>query len=128
MRTLCVCLGACMVGEINGKMQGRFWAGVQKCHRKDRECLCYTELSIPDQSNRSLNCFTSQLVCATNVLSWFVPPYMGCLWQMDFRIQVLQRRIIKSVWKKVVPSKEGSTFQQWETLGWLAVLSSWKQF
>lgn len=79
--SVCVSGGLCGGGDkwpVQGGFHGLKYRNASSM--KDRECLCYTELYIPDQSNRSLKCFTSQLLCATNILSWFVPPYMGCLW------------------------------------------------
>lgn len=56
-----------MVGRIYGMAQRQVpRAELSKRSKKGRECFCYTELHVPDQSSRSLNCFTSQLICATN--------------------------------------------------------------
>lgn len=71
---MCVCVGVYGVGEYMAWVKFRF-LGLKyiSAHRKGRECFCYTELYVPDQSNRISNCFTSQLVRATNCsLMWAV--------------------------------------------------------
>lgn len=72
-------MGGCTVRGIHGMAQSQApRTEVRKCCREGRECFCYTELHVPDQSNSSSNCFASRPVRATNCpLTWAVSGKWG---------------------------------------------------